>query len=566
MTDCHAPSLSLPATRISSLLSYPRVILCHPDFASLPSALFRYSFCVCQAKNPLFDEESRISFVRSINPHQSNHLHANIPPPVSCEAYQIITIDKRDWKNLQRNMMDSIETPDPNNGKYTRVEIEFKKQRTSDSCAQWLEVLHVFGTHGNERIACAMALFVDREMIRPRFMQEMFTATGILRDIAIWIFDRYGRLREEHKLDQKNTVENWEKKLDHGSLLVLHSFWVSKKWRRMGLARVMIHKLVKRVQALQIAHISMLAVPVGLPTELFEELLAQNAIAQPSSHNTDGLEAKFLLCSMGFRRIGSTPCFAVRIGPGCNEYSINKSAYEDAGEGETTYGISDILWNENRWVHGPENRIALPFGDWEDQLKWFEQMKERRPILHATVTLPDSDLRNWYCENANDFKTKDWLTTDHMGRNVLHLAVIGIKYQSLRWLLEILDVGTCNELRTARNMRRQTPLQNLYWRLEEIRTTDGELALSDKFEGFGEDAVSCISMLECLELPQPDDVLPPREVTFWVGRFCGQGSDVLKNLGAKFSLRIPWSTTTDYEGVEDKGEPVNLATVDYNPP
>jgi len=80
MTDCHAPSLSLPATRISSLLpiskKYPKVILCHPDFASLPSALFRYSFCVCQGTNSLFGEESRISFVRSINPHQSNHLHA----------------------------------------------------------------------------------------------------------------------------------------------------------------------------------------------------------------------------------------------------------------------------------------------------------------------------------------------------------------------------------------------------------------------------------------------------------------------------------------------------------
>ncbi|KAE9377543.1 hypothetical protein N431DRAFT_500370 [Stipitochalara longipes BDJ] len=367
-----------------------------------------------------------------------------------------------------------------------------------------------------------------------------------------WIFDRYGRLREEHKRSTKNSeVENWQSGLDDGAFLVLHSFWVSKKWCRKGLARTMIDTLVKKVEAIEIPAVSVLAVPGYLCPEVFEEPLAQNAITQPSSHQRDDSNAKLFLWSMGFRRIGSTPCFAVRIDSTSNQYSFNWAMYEDLYEDRPISSTSDILPNENKWVHGPASRIGLPFGDWEEQLKWFEELKERFPILHATATLPDLNLHDWYCENANIYTTMDWLKTDYLGRNVLHLVIIGLKAKSMQWLLWMLDVGTCNELKTGRNIRGYTPLQELHWRLEELWITDGELALSDKFQGFGKDADNCLLMLKFLELPQSENALPRPSTAFWV--------QISSNLG----LNILWSKTKDGE---DQQEHNALETVDYNPP
>ena len=460
---------------------------------------------------------------------------------------------------LLRNTITSIEVQHPTTGKYTRVEVKLYSQRPYDSCRKWLEVLHVFCTHLDKRIAYTMAFYVDRAMIRPRFMEEMFAATGIMRDIAMWIFDRYGRLRSEHKYTPKNSqVEDWGTLLDDGPFVILHSFWVQDDWRRKGLARRMIDTIVKKVQAIKKPALSVLVVPGPLLPKVFYSPVAHNAITWPYSLHDDGSNAKLLLWSMGFRRIGSTPCFATRIDPASNQYCFNQSIYEDYGEKDIT-DISNLVPNEKKWVHGLASRIGLPFGDWDDQMEWFEMESQQFPILHATATLPDEDLHDWYFENGEDYTTMDWLKTDYMGRNVLHLAIIGLKVQSIDLLLQTHSIGACNELKTTRNIRGYTPLQELYWRLEEIRTTDGELALSDMFQGFGEDIETCVSLLECLELPQPEDVLPQRPISFYFDDFYG----ILKDLGTKFRLNIPWSTTKNYEGLQEREI---FETMEYNPP
>ena len=457
------------------------------------------------------------------------------------------------YSTVLRTTITSIALEDPITRKLTKVEVKLYSQRPFDSCMKWLDVLHVFCTHLDRRIAYTMAFYADREMIRPQFMEEMFTATGILRDVATWIFDRYGRLREEHKFSPKNPqVEDWNSSLDDGAFVILHSFWVAEEWRRKGLARKMIDTIVKKVQAIETPALSILAVPGSLQPEVFYPVVSHNAILQPYSPHSDGINAKLLLWSMGLRRIGMTPCFATRIDPGGKQYYFDKSIYEDPDDDSS---ISKLVQNEGRWVDGLASVIGLPFGNWEYQV----QRLEFFPILHATATKSDDELRDWYFELGDDFEAEDWVATDDMGRNILHLAIISFKFLSIDWLLQALDVGICNELKTTRNDRGYTPLQELHWRLEELRLSDGESVLSDEFRGFNKDCVNCLAMLECLEFPQPEDVLPQRPIGFYFADFHG----LVQDLQAKFRLNIPWCKTKDYEGLRDHDHFVEVV---YNAP
>jgi hypothetical protein len=47
-----------------------------------------------------------------------------------------------------------------------------------------METLHIYCTHKEKRVEHALGIFLDRELIRSRFMEQMFIAGGVLRNIA----------------------------------------------------------------------------------------------------------------------------------------------------------------------------------------------------------------------------------------------------------------------------------------------------------------------------------------------------------------------------------------------
>jgi hypothetical protein len=97
----------------------------------------------------------------------------------------------------------------------------------------WVEAFHVYGTRKDRRVGHALHIFVDKEKIRSRFMEQMFIFGGVLRDIATWAFNCYGRLKWKYRYNtRKLPLKYWENELDTGSLLVVESLYVYLLWQR----------------------------------------------------------------------------------------------------------------------------------------------------------------------------------------------------------------------------------------------------------------------------------------------------------------------------------------------
>jgi GNAT superfamily N-acetyltransferase len=455
------------------------------------------------------------------------------------------------------NVFQTFHIKNPADGNNTNVYIKVYSQHVIGRCAGWLEVFHVFCSHGENRIGNTMAFFIDREVIRSRFMEEMFFATGVLRDIATYIFDRYGRLRAEHKRNKKHPdLYDWNDRLDSGAFLVIQSFYVIPGWRRKGLARAMVNMLVEKVREREKPATSVFVVPGVLPMRSDKCCLRFEVPGNAASPYKDyGQVTRRFLWLMGFRPIGSTPCLALPTGPAAPTAPQCLTDTDEVGFVLTPYGY--------KWVHLEASKIGEPFGEWKAQLAWFEQKKKELPILYATANLEDDELRDWFHEHANVCRPADWLEVDQARRNVLHLAAIWLKCKSLMWLLKNLDVNICCYLKEGTTRRGYTPLEELQFRLETVRITDGVLALSDKFRGFCEGADICLASLKCLELQPWGDPVKQPPSAFWADDFYGDDSITLnlKEIGLKFGLNIPWNEYKD--GIDD-GTTFNATeTVEY---
>jgi GNAT superfamily N-acetyltransferase len=373
---------------------------------------------------------------------------------------------------------------------------------------EWLQTFHVTCIHNNEEIGHALGHFVDREQVRSQFMEHMFMQGGVLKDLATWIFDRYGQMRREYKGNLAgSTPNNWDEELDWGSFFVIDSVYVHRDWRENGLAGKMIDMMIDKAGTLEKPAVSVFVVPGFLETDIWEQLAIGRTVEQIQDDYWFGRAATFMFSGMGFRRIGSSPCLA-------------RVAYVSSDDRLVDPNQIDLFLQEDQWYHRKASTIGQPFGDWEDQLKRFEEHKDDLPILYATATLQDDDLVKYYEElQAKYDPTEDWFETDNFGRNILHVAALGFKAKSLEWLFEN-EIAT-EDLMEAVTSRGYKPLQELKLRLDILRVTDGVSTRSDTFGGFCDDAVECLAMLN-----QPPGELPEIDHFMWLrlrfGCDCGE--------------------------------------------
>ena len=443
------------------------------------------------------------------------------------------------------------------------VEIEVYYQRYG-SCASWLGMVHVCCKYEGESIGNAQGLLVDREQIRSRFEKEMFSVGGVLRDIATWILDRYGRLNREHQPSRRHEDwAPWGDLLDDGAIFVIQLVYVYPGWRKHGLATEMM-KILERF-AYKRSALSMFAVPRWLPWKEHKELLEGHV---HSGSQYDYLSPGYIFWRMGFRPIGDSPCFALHIG---NRKPLGPLPSANLGDYKTICGC------EQKWHHREANKIEWPFGSWDDQEAYFEREKSNLPILYATMMLDDRDLAERYEELIEDHNSEAWLKTDRSGRNVLHLAALLIKPLSLNWLFRRLDNSICFQLSKGRTLRGYRPLEELQLRLERARITDGISATSETFKGFNDEIVHCLLQLKVLELidHDHDEVvdgllrLKAPEVMTHDGQYpwtlsCflkheprGAGYGMLEGNEAKFGIEIRWRNGEDLGDLLDDVESVD---------
>ncbi len=109
---------------------------------------------------------------------------------------------------------------------------------------------------------------------------------------------------------------------------------------------------------------SVLVVPGWLSSRSEKKNSAEISIATGSTTQDCGDMTRYLLWMMGFHRIGSTPCLALRINSKSYQFSI-----------DTDEVICPPNAVAKKWIHGEANKIGDPFGEWDDQLAWFEREK-----------------------------------------------------------------------------------------------------------------------------------------------------------------------------------------------
>ncbi|KAL9082518.1 MAG: hypothetical protein Q9165_008867, partial [Trypethelium subeluteriae] len=202
--------------------------------------------------------------------------------------------------------------------------------------------------------------------------------------------------------------------------------------------------------------------------------------------------------SLGFRRIGSSPWFA---------WASNEH-----------HRCHNLSIQDDYDPPIPPRRMSQP--DVDPLLKVVSKLKN--PEWHTEMTEFFGSL------NVDDPR---WRATDDTGNTILHLAAILTKSESVAWI-----INQNSQLQTCRNDAGETPLEALESHLESRRTrkvfAQVTNHISDKFEGFDDESIMCLSQLKGLGNTNRHEFLRLR-----YGCSCGQCTEGFLSCRMRFALK-----------------------------
>ncbi|KUL83668.1 hypothetical protein ZTR_11068 [Talaromyces verruculosus] len=379
----------------------------------------------------------------------------------------------------------------------------------------WRDKIIAKCTYGGKSIGHAIARFIHRGMITKHFWEEMDKCSHEAGQIAWMVFDRYGFIKDRFKSHPVHRGTGvWGSELDNGPLLLIEKLFIMDvEWRRKGVGSAMVRQLlvagekclgtakprdmspglialefgsIAHFQKLNTAHV------LVIPGWLTEDVEPQYVGKSQRQRNEIDLQASntsvAFYRSLGFRRIGSSPCFAYSFQPNHRSRSIVPNADFDPKikplEGrEDEPGMGDFI---------------IPYG-YETQLgqRTLLTLQREFPLHHAATTLPDLECVE-YLKKAATKACFDLTVVDRTHRTLLHTLARKLKPNSMMWLLE--NVNAAESWKTTRDINGDTPLDVLQDFLEDIRTKRnhlmGNMHVSDNFRGFPPPAVECLRLLD----------------------------------------------------------------------
>jgi GNAT superfamily N-acetyltransferase len=123
------------------------------------------------------------------------------------------------------------------------------------SFREWLKPIKVRATvcpdlsKAPEVVGEAFGFIIRREAIRQTFHKSMEPPHEKTMDLALTLFDRYGRLNKdivEHPIRKGSGV--WKEEVGEGNIVLIENVDVNKKWRRKGIGtKVVLHLLEKAI-------------------------------------------------------------------------------------------------------------------------------------------------------------------------------------------------------------------------------------------------------------------------------------------------------------------------------
>ncbi|KAF4630252.1 hypothetical protein G7Y89_g7883 [Cudoniella acicularis] len=305
-----------------------------------------------------------------------------------------------------------------------------------DEFTRWMQTIRVHCSYERKEIGRGFGRYVQRDRIRDSFWRDMEEPCQELSQIAFELFDRYGRLRTELKNHpiQKGTGV-WGSELDLGSFFVIEDLLIDKEWRRKAIGAKIVTYLIKKSRARSRDPQFSLVVPGWLTRDIESDILGKTKDEQREIRVRAVDNAVSFYRSLGFRRIGASSCFGL-----ATDASHPARAILPTGDFDPAVEEPDV-------DEGPEHESSADWGVDQNRKSWrLELLKDRLPLHHATITLPDSDL--------------------------------------------------------ARNVKGYTPIEELESDLETKRTRRNHgmmtVDISDNFSGFAPEAISCLAALRSL--------------------------------------------------------------------
>ncbi|KAL4918677.1 hypothetical protein BDW62DRAFT_217492 [Aspergillus aurantiobrunneus] len=384
----------------------------------------------------------------------------------------------------------------------------------------WRDNITAKCTHEGKAIGRAIVRLIHRGMITRDFWEEM---------------DECSPDFKSHPVHRGTGV--WGSELDDGPLLIIEEVYITDiEWRRKGIGRAMVEQLlvvgekfansakprdmspglialefgsVAQFQKLSTVH------AIVIPGSLIEDVEPQYVGKSKRQRNEIDLQASNAAISfyrsLGFRRVGSSPCFAYSFNPNHRAQSIPSDRdfdpqMEPLDDREDEPGMGDQI---------------IPYGI-EIQLgeRTLSALRMEFPLHYAATTLPDLECVEYLKKAATEDKV-NFAMVDRTRRTLLHTLARKLKPESIRWLLT--HVKAADSWKTARDINGNSSLDALKDFLEDIQTKRhlfmGNLHVSDEFREFPSPAVECLSLLD-FTLSGEDSDLSTSRLKY--GCSCGQ--------------------------------------------
>ncbi|KXJ87541.1 hypothetical protein Micbo1qcDRAFT_124682, partial [Microdochium bolleyi] len=330
---------------------------------------------------------------------------------------------------------------------------------------QWYESMHAEvkskpkGTEEPSVMGFASAGLVRRRDMRGNFHQAIEEPSSETAAMGIELFDRYGNLRNKHKMSGSKI---WGDELDQGDILLLNLVQVDKASRRRGLGTQLCTSLIKAaLYKSNPQSLVVLAYNGAVTGEIDSNVQCKELSVAAEAQMR--MSAQFLR-SVGLRRIGTTDWFALSGNPrhACHQLA----AAED---------FDRPLFTQ------PQKSELL------DQLLG----NLRSASVSDAGSLQALETRL----NPSDQRDQAWTATDPVGNNILHLAACRGKFRSTKWIVDHYPA-----LLEAHNAHGETPLGVCQSYMEEIRTQlqHGAMTImvADHFSGFQQNFIDTVKALK----------------------------------------------------------------------
>lgn len=363
------------------------------------------------------------------------------------------------------------------------------------------------------QVGKAVGFIIRRDAVQSAFHEMMEPPNVETMDLALDLFDRYGRLKDElceHPFRKGSGV--WKKELNEGNFVLIDDVKVERIHRRKQIGSKLVLHILE--QAMRPQHDADYA---------FSRAAAHyddnDGVKNMDSGNTpfhikvQGV-ASFLR-SLHFRRVGLTSWFALSRDRKHPSWHLARDK-----DPNPKLELDDLIDSDSDGeiiqIDAELGQTRVKESEW--RARWLGVTPSKtpritsrsRPLHYAVKTLPDKDALTFLKSHTRDGILEEFplQALDGRGDTVLHIAAKASKPGCAAWLLRQTSFV---EVLRATNYAGYTPLEALQAQLETDRVQKahgfGRMRLvADEFDGFDKTSTTCLLLLQGIEKPSSEQL------------------------------------------------------------